>query len=334
MMRQTINMDFAMFAVASEVYCVWEYDLSKKTLDFLDGIDHEYFAYVARAHFQNLDSEDRQRASMGLRSAYHHGLETLFLLLCGVIQAPECIHAYVLKCFPKNIREVVETVNNESFHLYNKFGLEYLSWRKLCEIIFAYSNKDSDHIKDTVESFALLWRGFASDYLKNLHIKEYNSIKHGFRARAGGFGISFAKEISPGVLPENPRFFSFGQCEFGTAFLTEELAEGDEPKSNPNFTTREHHLNWDPEAVAHGLNLISMSIFNIISFLKIINGRDPGTVMFSWPQEAKYFEKPFDHNIGVISSSFSPTVNVSQIRKHSKSEIKSILEKNVQRKTN
>lgn len=64
-----------------------------------------------------------------------------------------------------------------------------------------------------------------------------------------------------------------------------------------------------------------------------MNGRDPGTVMFSRPQEAEYFEKPFDHNIGVISSSYSPTVNVSQIRRHSKSEIKSILEQNVQRRS-
>ena len=69
------------FAVGEEVYCCWEHDLPQKNERFLASIDGGYFNYIALTHLEHIEGEDKQRAAIVIRSAYHLGLETLFSLL-------------------------------------------------------------------------------------------------------------------------------------------------------------------------------------------------------------------------------------------------------------
>jgi hypothetical protein len=39
-------------------------------------------------------------------------------------------------------------------------------------------------------SFSSLWKHFAEDFLRDGFSEEYNSIKHGFRLRIGGFSLA------------------------------------------------------------------------------------------------------------------------------------------------
>ena len=47
-------------------------------MEFLNGIDVEYFDYAIKAH---LETDDEKRASIALRTISHHAIETLFSLL-------------------------------------------------------------------------------------------------------------------------------------------------------------------------------------------------------------------------------------------------------------
>lgn len=86
------------FAVGDEAYCCWDYDLPARNERFLRSLDGSYFSYVSGRHLDQIAGEDRQRASVALRGAYHHGLETLFSLLGAMVQAPEAVPAWIPKC--------------------------------------------------------------------------------------------------------------------------------------------------------------------------------------------------------------------------------------------
>ena len=86
------------FAVGSKVYCCWEHDLPRRNDKFLSSIDCEYFRYIAQLHLDQIEGENKQRAAVALRSAYHHGLETFFSLVGALCQAPGAVPAWIPKC--------------------------------------------------------------------------------------------------------------------------------------------------------------------------------------------------------------------------------------------
>lgn len=77
----THEMKYSMFVVDETPYCLWDWELDKRNLDFLDQIDHEYFKYIVEAHFPNIGGDNSQRAAIVLKTTYHQALET-FLLYC------------------------------------------------------------------------------------------------------------------------------------------------------------------------------------------------------------------------------------------------------------
>lgn len=98
----------SIFVVNEEPYCIWEVDLPERNMEFLNGIDVEYFDYAIKVH---LEAEDEKRASIGLRTTLHHAIETLFSLLGAYIQAPDCAYAWIAKCSNKELRSVVTKVS-------------------------------------------------------------------------------------------------------------------------------------------------------------------------------------------------------------------------------
>ncbi len=136
-----------MFAVNETPYCVWEHDLLERNMEFLNGIDCKYFEYVSEVNFAEIDGENKKRASIALRSSYHHGLETLFMLISALIQAPQAVYAYSLKCFPKDIKAIINKINRGET-IYNKYGASRLSWEEISKSIHIYSNKDSSRAKE------------------------------------------------------------------------------------------------------------------------------------------------------------------------------------------
>jgi hypothetical protein len=95
------------FAVADSIYCAWDYDHAARTLEFLDGIDTDHFATIARMLGERLDSDDGTAVSVVLRVLYHQGIETLMSLLGAAAQAPLVLPVWIAKARAEDLQEVV-----------------------------------------------------------------------------------------------------------------------------------------------------------------------------------------------------------------------------------
>jgi hypothetical protein len=180
--------------------------------------------------------------------------------------------------------------------------------------------------KEVTEGFATLWRRFASDFLDPMFREEFNSIKHGFRIHPGGFSVAIGAENEPGVRAPIARMKLLGKSDFGSSFLSKEKI-GD---LSHHIRFIRKHRNWNPEDMIWGINLISISIGNIISTMKILNGTSAEQVMYSWPQDPKSLQEPWlrTRQLGVTSmSGFHKPIPVGIIEPFSKEEIRSRISK-------
>src|SRR5262249_12343163 len=147
--------------------------------------------------------------------------------------------------------------------LRNKFRLDPPTWETVSECVNLCRYDDPSKVIETRRLFSGLWRDFAHDFLNENHSNEYNSVKHGFRVRAGGFGLAVGIASVPGVPAPPESMQALGGSDFGTSyFIAEPIPKGD--RKTRHFGVRRHAQNWSPYAMAAGLQLIGMSINNVV----------------------------------------------------------------------
>ena len=157
------SLDNSVFAVLDAPYCVWDLAIRERNLAFLEGLDPEYFDYIAKMALDGLDDdENRNRAALLMRQGFHHGLETLFSLLGAFVQAPDCVYGWVLKCNPGDSRKLVERVNAGDGSLPRKLVLSEVSWNRIARSIFAYSHSEPAEAEKNGRNFGLLWHRLVS----------------------------------------------------------------------------------------------------------------------------------------------------------------------------
>ena len=316
------DMQYTMFVVDETPYCFWGWDLQEKNIAFLNYINPKYFEYIAQVHFENLETDNKYNAAISLRTSYFHGIETLFTLLCAALQSPHCVFGWIQKCKSEQLRNMVKKINLYDKNVFNKIGLEDVTWETISNNINLFAYDSIERLQETRESFAHLWQRFAHDFLNDKNIKEYNSIKHGFRMKPGGFSIMVGEEKEYCIAVPEEDMKLIGGSEFGTSFFIVEKVRGlENEKNSPHFFPKLHSINWNPMSLSHSLNLISISINNIISFLKIINGVDPKSVQFTRPQDKEYFKEPWKRPVGIVSFSLDHEIYKEQIHKFTKKEI-------------
>ena len=122
-----------------------------------------------------------------------------------------------------------------------------------------------------------------------------------------------------GVPPRENEMRLLGQSDFGTSFFRiERIGRANE---NRSLRSRRISINWKLEKVILDAQLVSMSINNVVSALKIANGEESGTCRFLRPQEDSDFERPLQHSPGVTSTSMDFEINESHIVSISKEEL-------------
>jgi len=248
-------MDNTIIVVNEEPYCIWEHDLKSRNKEFLESIDVDYFDYVLRT---NLNADDKKRAAVSLRMSFHHALETMFSLLGSYIQAPDCTYAWLIKCSTNNLREIVERINRHDKALFTKLKMTDVSWNAIAETVFYCYAPGTEKNKKTIELFARLWQRLAHEFLDQNYIDEYNSLKHGFRIRAGGFSLAVGLEHQYGVPSPADEMKLIGTSEYGSSFFKLEPIGPD--KKNRSLRSRRLSLNWKIEKTTLLIQLISMSI--------------------------------------------------------------------------
>jgi hypothetical protein len=302
-------------------YCLWsEKNPKVLTIEFLDNIQPKFFEYQAGTNLNKLNyKKRRQMAAIALRTAYSHGLETLFSLLCAAIQAPHCVPGWMLFCKNSQLYSLLEKINDSKS--IDCMLQAPISWENISSAIFAsLILPDKEKERNIKLGFANLWSKWSSDFVKGNFSREYNSIKHGFRVKSGQNYLAFrSSSSSKGTL--------MGKNEFGSSFYGYERFENPtNSQLTNNFQLTKITRGWEPEAMAWGLHLISMSITNIVSAIKVMNGIPATEGKFTYPSDLAMFSKPWmrRYSFGVNSFSFKINIPAEAISLFSPSQLKKL----------
>jgi len=214
-----------------------------------------------------------------------------------LLQAPSCGYAWIAKCKNSDLREMAKNINSGALKLHPFFKTDKLSWRVVADFVFqelVIGSVENDKLKD---NFAELWSRLSDEFIDKNQIDEYNSIKHGFRVNGGGFMLSFGLEEKYGVPVPKDNMTTIGSSEHGLSFLKiESLGPS---KGNRSLKVKQVALNWSFDKNAIIVQLITLSIKNIVSRLKIINGLDSQKCQFFYPEDESFFDKPWSIGVGV-----------------------------------
>jgi hypothetical protein len=309
-------MDSVTLVTNETPYCVWDWEFDRLEREFLDGIDPGYFAYMAKTHEAQLDGEEAQRAALALRMTYSHAQETLMSLLCALVQAPDCVVGWLHKYRNVELEQVVEKFHRRQPVL-TKLNVPDLSWNALANLVHQYISLPNKEKEERIKrGYGVFWSRIATEFLDEGGRREYNSIKHGLRARSGGFHLAAGLETTPGAPCPPEQMKSIGGSPFGSTFYTPEPVEGVD-KCNIKIVSSSR--NWLPDLLAARIWLMSLSMGNILSFFKILNGGDPKDHEFSW--DLDMFETCWKYSPGVTSASFTIPIEAQHIQPLSKQQI-------------
>lgn len=307
-------MEYSKFVVDEKPYAAWGHELEKQGQQFLRSIDPSYFQYLAKLHMNGLNEQDTTHAALALRNSYHHGFESFFSILCAAIQAPECILAWLLRYQTRDVRQLVRKIqNNES--VYFKIPVRQPTWLELSAFFNRFELDTEKHTTIVREQFALFWQRFAKDFLDERGSQEYNSIKHGFRVISGGSSLAVGIQPTKGVAADPENMFAVSN-KFGSTYYTWHNIS-----DKMNFQIKQHSLNWEPENFRYGLELISISINNIITCLKEHKSMENGD--YQWPLNLDDFHLPWHKLPSFEYLSSNIEVQEQQIRPASKDDIMS-----------
>ena len=315
-------MDATIFVVNEEPYCLWERDLAARNLEFLNGLDPDFFEYNLNVH---VGAEDEKRASVAIRLSLHHCIETLFSLLGAFIQAPDCAYAWISKCSNSDLRSLVERIGKADPAIHTNLNVSTITWKTVAECVFAAYQPETERQRTTIERFSRLWAALSSELTDQKLVDEYNSLKHGFRVRSGGFSLAVGLEHQRGVVPPPNEMRLLGQSTFGaTFFKIETLWPNQKSRS---VRSRQVSVNWSIERTILLHQLTQMSIANVVSALKFLNGVPAQECRYVRPEKDEAFDEPWKHSTGITNMSFDDVIDDSNARVVSKQELLDCLTK-------
>ena len=294
--------------MGSRPVAVWDKDIREKNLRFLKNFDSRQFEYQADVHLERIGTKDAQQSAIAIRTTYGLALETLLSLLGATLQAPGCIFGWLSKYKERHLGHIIRGIEgNEKIDVRFKGDL---TWQTVSETI--HRNliiADKVLEKEIKTKFAIFWKYLAEEYLNYTLREEFNCAKHGLRIQPGGFriGLGIQKEINVPVPLERLQWTN--RHEFGsTVFTLEEIVE-----DSLDHRIIEKSHNWDIASLVSRIRLISKSINNIVTFLLIVNGEDPGRQRFFWPEDMKDFERVGESDCEITSISLNSPIKASDI---------------------
>lgn len=340
---------YGKIVVGKRPFCYWDLDIRKQTDSFLKSFEPKYFESMANVFFpyivdpreedslkikeklvakviryfrkiEYLPDINAQHAAIALRLIYSQSLETMFALICGSAQAPRCIQAWLLKYKPSELRDLLQKIE-DGIPFPWQLTVNTPSWHAISDCILSNLVLEDKEKEELIkQGFADFWSRLAKDFISQSFTNEYNSIKHGLRVLSGGFSMAIGRQDGPGNPAPNKRMQSLGSSEFGSSFLVAEQI-GDQKQ---HFQTKRSSQNWSPIDISWGLHLVTMSITNIIEFLKILNGVPADEARFVWPEDLNVFKKPWENTVklGITSmTGFGPQLNSTLIKPYTNKEI-------------
>lgn len=251
--------------------------------------------------------------------AYLHGIETLMTLIGAAVQAPQAPYAWVWLAKTDLLRSVVERISKGDATLHTELTQWDRTWDGLAKRVFSHCTQENGW-PQTAESFGKAWRILAAEFLDEVNQLEYNSLKHGFRIQATGVKIAFGLEHQYRVAPPAEEMKYLGGSDTGSTFYVIERAGPDAPGTRSK-RSRQRTVNWEPEPMIRGLQLIDVSIRNIVAFIKIANGAQPGKTQFHRLEGVEDLAALLDDTVSIRNSSFDTYIDDSEIPSTTKKQL-------------
>ncbi len=286
------DIQYCPFVVDETPYCLWDDDLARLNMEYLKQIDPMYFSQIAQTLAPLLDGESKQYAATILRSTYSHGLETLFAMLGAFVQAPDCPAGWILKYTNRELYSVTRKIH-EGQSVHHRLNLPQITWETIAQAIFGFQTGDAERDAARSQAFASLWGRLAHEFINAYFSEEYNSIKHGFRIGMGGFDLTF------GPRPDSMR--QIAASPFGTAYFMPHPIH-----DKNNFHLVEYKRNWNPYKFVFALQLIGMSIVNVINAMKAVAGVPLVELEFPEPDNYGFIEALDQFDADFASVRYSP----------------------------
>lgn len=285
-MQQTDAEPCSIFFVGKDIHCWWDPNIGHVNRQFLETIDVRFWCYAAQLHAARLDSEDELRAAIALRQHYYHALETFFTLVAALVQAPNAVPAFIPKCSTHQLRQIIEAIQRkqqiDSLWLFERFD-----WEAIASIVHS-GTWSTDQQVVLNQSFADAWRAQATAFLKRDSHDEYNSIKHGFRASSGGFVLAIGLEKKPDVASPTAKMSVVEQSRTGASYYVPiPVKDSATNGKTPHLVLRTKSVNWCPLETMAAIKVLSDSIQNVVSRLKILNGAT-GQIPFRHPNADQF----------------------------------------------
>jgi hypothetical protein len=115
---------------------------------------------------------------------------------------------------------------------------------------------------------------------------------------------------------------SMGGSRFGSSFFRPEALQG-----NSHFRIRRCSRNWIPENHYHGLRLISLSMSNVINFMRVLHGTNPSEAPVICLEDLNAYRYPWRQVVGPVSFNLDLVVSKANIEELTKEEILAVYER-------
>lgn len=317
------------FCVIDRPFVVWSDDVDRDRDEFLERIDADFYDRAAQGLVYTLledkpheatheadgnqgeIDQSRKDVSSLSRLLWHHGIETLVMMLGAYIQAPAAVHAYFLKCRTDDALEMARAILKGRRPVQNKINDVPFNVENL--LLGLHSCAGWPDRDDTIQRFRGALRGMLAAFTREEHRWEYNSIKHGLRASHGRFALAVGIEENPGVEASPDAMQLIGYSRDASFFdVAKPLRNASKEASRVNFNLDKVSVTWSLEKCLCDLQLLSILMGNTISALRIANGAASGTVRFRRPADAEEWWKHYEelHAGAVPTSSFGVDIDV------------------------
>ena len=267
------------FVIDETPYCMWELEIEKRNESFINAINPEYFDFIADSFFDKFNNSDdkiiKTNASIALRMHYSLCLETMFSLIFATVQAPHCLSGWILKYNQRELLSLIQKISDGK-KIYSGFHIDKYSWQKIIEIIFAYLN-NNEISTFLLKHFSYILKKLAIEYLDKNFRDEYNSLKHGFRNKSGGFSITLGFEKIRGETDSPKDLINIGGSEYGSSFLLEKKLT-----KSVNFRVIPKSFNWNPENLYSKSKLVTLIIYNTKTFLLLKNNLKSDGIQYKY----------------------------------------------------
>lgn len=308
------------FAVCDRLYCFWDCNTKELNRQFLNGVDSEYFSYLADVHSASLASENKLHAAIALHTAYFHGLETLFTLIFAGLHAPSAMPAWILKCKSEDLKVLVTMVKTKQPISNTTIQLEEYSWAYIASFFNGVALIGNERQDSAAKEIAELWKLFSEDFLDNFQIGAYNSFKHGFRVKLGGMKVAFAPQTESTAMPPPEKFVPLGESTFGTTFYIPKKINGaPNTKLDRHFRITENYVNSYPEYMVEALKLISLSVFNVVCCMKRFNFGEKA--IGKTPPLGNWFDDLRRKRTGLTNFSADADISEKSIKRYNNQEL-------------